>query len=458
MIGDTRIDAPHVSSGEVPDRLTPGNTTMPAQPRARLPYAVYDAVGTLLGLMIAPVVPFLLLTRHGRSLSERLGHLPPAARNLRRPIWIHAASVGEVLAAATLVDEIRRHWPDRHILLSTTSRTGRETARARLALDAVMLLPLDWGPIVHRVMRVLRPTCLVLVETEIWPALIRAAERQQVPCIMVSGRISARAAGRYARVRWLLEPVLRQISAFAMQSEADAGRIVALGAPADRVSVIGSLKYARVNGAASAAAGAAARAMTGDRPLLIAASTHTGEEQLVLEACERLWQAQPDLLLLIAPRRPERFDEVEQMLARAGVTAERRSRLDGTVARGTRVLLLDTLGELPTLLPAARGVFVGGTTVAVGGHNVLEPAAFGKPVAFGPHTENVAAAAEALLAHQAAIRVRNADELSAAWDALLREPAQAAAMGERGRAVVAERSAVARRTFDILHDWIGESA
>jgi 3-deoxy-D-manno-octulosonic-acid transferase len=196
--------------------------------------------------------------------------------------------------------------------------------------------------------------------------------------------------------------------------------------------------------------------MVDGRPLLIAASTHPGEEEMALDACAPLWREHPDLLLLVAPRRPERFDEVDQLLVHTGLSWERRSRLSGAVGRTTRVLLLDTLGELPNLLPAARGVFVGGTIVPVGGHNVLEPALFGKPAAFGPFTANVAAAADALLEHAAAIRVHSAAELRTAWEALLRRPQLAEEMGARGRAVVAARSAVAQRTFEVVRRCLGK--
>jgi len=431
----------------------------PSRLDGRLAYGVYDAAGFVFGCSAMPVLPLLLLTRHGRSLSERLGLVPADARELYRPVWMHAASVGEVLAAAALIDEVRRHWPDRQILVSTTSLAGRETARARAGADAVMLLPLDVRTVVDRVMRRVQPCGLVLVETEIWPGLIRAAARQRVPCMLVSGRISQRAAARYAWVRWLTRPVLAQMNGFAMQTDADAARIVALGAPPERVQVLGSLKYARVNGVDSAAqqsAAAQACAMVDGRPMLVAASTHQGEEQMVLDACAPLWREHQDLLLLIAPRRPERFEEVDQLLVRTGLSWERRSRLSGAVGRTTQVLLLDTLGELSNLLSAARGVFVGGTIVPVGGHNVLEPALFGKPAAFGPFTANVAAAATALLEHDAAIRVYNAAELQKAWDALLRRPQLAEEMGARGRAVVAAHGAVAERTFALVRRCLGD--
>lgn len=429
---------------------TPG----PSHYNGSLSSAAYDAVGTLLALLSVPLLPVLLLTRHGRGLAERLGRLPASVHGLQRPVWVHAASVGEVLAAEPLIQQLRLHRPDLPIVVSTTSVTGRETARTRLPVDAVMLLPVDIRWIVGQAVRRMRPSCLITVETEIWPALIHAAARAGVPCLLVSGRISERAAARYALIRWLLRDVLSRMSALVMQTPADAARIVALGAPADRVQVLGSLKFARDAAVPPTAAASDLQACVDGRPLLVAASTHPGEERLVLDACAELWREQPNLLLLIAPRRPERFDEVDQLLASAGVPMERRSRLKGPVARTTQVLLLDTIGELPNVLPVARAAFVGGTIAPVGGHNVLEPALFGKPIAFGPHTVNVAAAADALLAGAAAVRVHDAGELRAEWCRLLSHPDLAEQMGTRGRALVAARAAVAQRTFDVVQQFL----
>jgi 3-deoxy-D-manno-octulosonic-acid transferase len=415
--------------------------------------AAYDLLGILILLVCAPLFPFLLLTRHGRGLGERLGRVPAVARRLRRPVWVHAASVGEALAAEPLIRQLRLHRPDLPIVLSTTSLTGRETARTRLAVDAALLLPFDVRWIVDQAMRGIDPSCLIIVETEIWPALIGAAARRAVPCVLVSGRISERSATRYAWIRGLLRSVLSQVSCLAMQTETDAARIVALGAPAERVQVLGSLKFAREATAVTTAPTEAAALIEG-RTVLIAASTHPGEEQLALDACVELWKDHPDLLLLIAPRRPERFAEVDKLLAGAGVIYERRSRLHGPVAPATQVLLLDTIGELPNVLPVARAVFVGGTFAPVGGHNVLEPAVFGKPVAFGPHTANVASAAAALLEGAAATRVHDAGELHAEWRRLLSQPAVAEQMGAHGRAVVAARAIVAERTFEVVQRFL----
>jgi len=424
-----------------------------------LGYAVYDVVGTLLALAALPVLPFLFFTRSRRGLGERLGRLPRAVRQLHRPVWVHAASVGEVLAAEPLIQQLRSHLPGLPVVVSTTSLTGRETARTRLAVDAVMLLPVDVGWIVDRVMRRLQPRGLIVVETELWPALFRAAARHRVPAAIVSGRISARAATRYAWIRWLTRAALAHVNVFAMQTDADAARVTALGAPAARVHVIGSLKFARHGGTGTDTARmphSSTAALVDGRRVLIAASTHPGEEQLVVEVCTRLWQQHPDILLLIAPRRPERFDDVDRWLADNGVRHERRSRVHAAVAARTQVLLLDTIGELLDVLPAAEAVFVGGTIAPVGGHNVLEPAQFGKPVAFGPHTANVSAAAQALLESGAATRVGDAEQLYQEWQRLVTQPDAARAMGSRGQAVVTAGAAVAARTFAMIRHSLTE--
>lgn len=400
-------------------------------------YILYQLLAHLLALAALPFVPFLLLTRHGRGLGERVGFLPPAVRALRRPFWVHAASVGEVLAAEPLIAEIRRYDPAARVLLTTTTVSGRETARARSAATVVMLAPLDLEWIVRRLVRELSPRALLVVETELWPAMFRAATKRGIPIAVVSGRLSKRAAARYAWIPSFLRSALGAVDVFVMQSQGDADRIIALGAPADRVSVAGSLKSSRGSGS-----GDAPGWLGGHRAILIAASTHDGEEELVLDACKPLWKEPGNLLLLIAPRRPERFSEVVRLLHSRNLSSERRSERRGVVAAETNVVLLDSLGELPDCLPSALAVFVGGTVAPVGGHNVLEPALAAKPVAFGPHTENVAGAAAALVGADAAIVVHSAADLETEWRSFLRQPELAVEKGRRARQVTEKQSGV----------------
>jgi 3-deoxy-D-manno-octulosonic-acid transferase len=412
----------------------------------------YDAATIAAGVLAAPVLPLLALTRYGVGLSERLGTLPATASALEGAgaIWIHAASVGEVLAATSLIEGLRARHADWPILLSATSMTGRETARKLPGVAAAVLAPIDLRWIVGSALRRIRPRLLVVMETEIWPALLRAARALRIPVVVVSGRISVRAARRYALIRPLLRETLQCVSAFAMQTQADADRLLALGAPRDRVRVIGSLKYARFMPANGPGDGRCTLPGTDGRAVLIAASTQPTEEQLVLEACAGLWPAHPDCLLIIAPRRPERFEEVNRLLTQMGVRSERRSQLAGSVRPETQAVLLDSVGELRSLVGGARAVFVGGTVASLGGHNVLEPAAAAVPVCFGPHTENVKEAADALLAGGGGTRIHDASELREFWRRALTEPEAARAMGACALRVVRARAEVVTETLAVL--------
>jgi len=412
-------------------------------------YGFYDLVTHIVALLSLPVLPLLWLTRHGAGLGERLGRVPEGVRRLDRPIWIHAASVGEVLSAAPLVAALRQSRPARQILVTTTSLTGRTTAAEQLRPDAVMQLPIDLRGIVGGALRTVRPRCLIIVETELWPGLLRGAATQGIPVAVVSGCISPATARFYARLPRLARAMLSHVRVFAMQSRDDAQRIVAVGARAADVHVVGSLKYAR-GAATDVPAAAALVAWVQGRPVVVAASTHPGEEDLAVDACQRLWPTHPDLLLIIAPRRPERFDAVAEHLRDRGVVMQRRSALEAAVDPPTQVLLLDSIGELAAIFPIVCAAFVGGTLVPVGGHNVLEPATFAKPVAFGPHTENVGDAAADLLAANAGQQIHDASELAAFWGDLLDHPRRAVALGERGRAVVAARADVVARTLALL--------
>jgi 3-deoxy-D-manno-octulosonic-acid transferase len=409
----------------------------------------------MLGLAMAlPLAPLWLWYGYGRGLAERLGiGLAARARHLRpAPVWIHAASVGEVRAARPLVAELRRRRPEVPVVMSTTTLTGRSVAVSDVVPDLATLLPVDPLGIVDRALRVLRPRCVIVIETEIWPGFFRAARRLRIPLVLASGRVSPKSAGRYNRVAPLIRRALRCVAAFGMQTVDDAERIVALGALPERVSVTGSLK---ASAAAPAEVGAPPVEGLARRRLLVAASTQPGEEQFVLDACAPLWASHPDALLLLAPRRPERFDEAVACARNAGgVAVERRTTLAKAVDPATRIVVLDTVGDLVRYLPFATAVFVGGTVAPLGGHNVLEPATFAKPVAFGPHTETVAEAAAALLAADGAVRVHAPRDLAAHWAYCLDHPEAAREMGARAQSVVATGQAVLDRTWALLEPFL----
>jgi 3-deoxy-D-manno-octulosonic-acid transferase len=403
----------------------------------RLAYALYDVAAALLTI---PALPFLLGRGSLAGLGERLGRIPSAASALgERPLWLHAASVGETFAATPFVEHLRERCPKLPLVASTTTSTGRRVAARELKPDVATLLPVDAFRIIDGVFQRLRPRGLVVVETELWPGLLRAARRVAAPAAIVSGRLSARSLSRYQLLRSLFAAVLDNVCAFAMQTDGDAERIVALGAPADRVAVTGSLKAAR-------------------RPVVVAASTQEGEEEFSLAACEPLWREFPDLLLVLAPRRPERFDAVERIVAAARVPYARRSAVNGSIGAATRVLLLDTIGELSSFYPLARAAFVGGSIAPLGGHNVLEPAAFATPVAFGPHVDNVREAATALWERGAGEPVRRPADLTIFWQSMIASPEAARSCGELAQAVARQRSDVLVRTWEFVAPRLGLSS
>lgn len=439
------------------DRAVPSPPAVPPGPpsplAARLAYWGYDLVGGLTAALALPAWPWLR-ERLGEGIEERLGRLPAGAAGLAAPpIWLHSASVGETLSAAPLVARLRERCPQRPLVVSTTTVTGRAVAREELRADVATLLPVDALHVVDRVFRRLRPRALLVVETELWPGLFRAAHRVGAPIALVSGRVSARTVERGRWAGPLLPAALAQVSVFGMQTVDDAERIVALGAPSTRVHVTGSLKAARVPPADEPPPldGLA------ERRVVVAASTQPGEEEFVLQAFAPLRRVYRDALLVIAPRRPERFAAVAEMLDAAQVRWARRSAVEATVGADVQVLLVDTLGELTRFFTPAWAVFVGGTVAPLGGHNVLEPAAHGRAVAFGPHVDNVAAAAAALEAAGGAETVRTPGELAEYWDGLLARRDAADAAGERARAVALARAESLERTWELVAPLLGVS-
>jgi 3-deoxy-D-manno-octulosonic-acid transferase len=356
-------------------------------------------------------------------------------------VWVHAASVGEILAAARLVDELRARGHT--VVTSCVTPSGRDVMRRLRPEVACHLAPLDHPWCVEAALARTRPAALVLVETELWPCWIAAARRGGVPVALVSGRISDRSYGRYRRVPWLVRPTLARLGAIGARSEADAERFRALGARAERVCVTGDLKL-EVDPEPAPVPPDLDGLLAG-APLLVAGSTHAGEEQAVLAALAEAERAGLAAALVVAPRHRDRAAEVARLVRRSGRSLRRRSAADDPPLRAGEVLLLDTLGELPALWGRADVAFVGGTLARVGGHNVLEPVAAARPVIFGPHTANVRQAAELVAAAGAGLPVPDSAGLGAALCALLRDPAGARERGRRGQAALrAHRGSAAR--------------
>jgi len=402
---------------------------------------------TLLLYLALPVASLLVLVRglrereYWRGWQQRFGFGPPRAGG---GLWVHAVSVGEVQAAAVLIEALGVRLPATEITLSCATPTARSRGRALLPDVDVRYAPYDLPGSVRRCLGALRPRLLIVLETELWPNLLHQALRAGVPVLIASARVSARSARIYQRLPGLLRVSLSGGVWVGAQTDADAQRFAALGVPAARLAVVGNIKFDRTVPPGQAERGAWLRAhFAGARPLWVAGSTHAGEEQIVLEAQRRVLERAPDALLVLAPRHPPRFDAAAAAVAASGLAFARRSAEAG--ADGCAVLLLDTLGELADFYAAADVAFVGGSLVPVGGHNLLEPAALGRPVLSGPQQFNSPELARALSERGALTIVHDAAELAAALLRLLADPQARAQQGAAGRAAIdANRGALER--------------
>lgn len=396
--------------------------------------------------------------KYFRTFRERMGRLPVYLNvDVERSIWVHAVSVGEVLAARTLLVALRERFPGRRLFLSTTTETGHDVARQSVrGIDGLFFAPFDFRHPVRKVLRTLNPDLLILVETELWPNLIHEARRRGTRVAVVNGRISPRSYARYRRVRALLRAVLAEVDLFLMQAEAHARRIVEMGAPAERVVVSGNLKFDSLD--APRVPERLARLLPrGEHPLWVAGSTVAGEEELVLAAFHRVRALRPDTALLVAPRHPERFGEVPRLVEAAGFRCRRRSGLEPGQWRDGEVLLLDTLGELAQIYPLATVVFVGGSLMPAGGHNILEPAVAGRAVVVGPHMENFQEIADTFRGERALVQVGSADELAPAVLRLLGDESEREALGERARALVARNRGALELTLTQLETLVARA-
>ena len=402
-----------------------------------------------LGYCFAPIALAMNLWRGfrdrscWRTLGERLGAGPRLAAG---GIWMHAVSVGEVQAALPLVRQLRARYAGLPFLLTTSTPTGRCRALSLFGADVtVAYLPYDLPFATARFLDRARPQVAVILETELWPNLFRACARRGIPVVLASARVSARSVRRY---RWLGNLIPRTLASGVLigaQSAADAERFATLGASRSRIHVVGNIKFDVEPQAAALATGAQLREQMGrERAVWVAGSTHEREEELVLDAHLALGAHRPDALLVLVPRHPPRFEAVARLLERRGVRFSRRTR-DTAAARDSVVLLVDTLGELVMFYAAGDVAFVGGSLVPIGGHNLLEPAALGKPVLSGPYTANAADIAP-LLADAGALEiVADAAALAARLGALFADPSARLRAGESGRAVIAaNRGALAR--------------
>jgi 3-deoxy-D-manno-octulosonic-acid transferase len=449
---------------------------------------VYFIYSFLMGLAALLLLPYWLLhgLRHGKylsNLSQRLGFsypsLPKQTAGDKGAIWIHAVSVGEALSGITLARRLKEAYPDRRLIISTTTITGQALARERLSFaDGFLYFPLDWKFCVRRAIRAVQPAMVIVLETEIWPNFLAEVGKQNIPTLFVSGRISDRSSSRYqsyfGNFGFFLKPFLKNVlsnaTAFLMQSETDAERIRTLGAPAERVHVRGNLKYDLELPAPTPMAEwlAAAAKNSGRSPVIVAGSVVASEEPLALISFGTLQGEHPKALLVLAPRKPERFAAAAEFIDESHRKFLTRSKLaiagpgqNGSnseipqIPSDVTVILLDSIGELSSLYRVADGAFVGGSLVPSGGHNILEPAAFGKIPVFGPSMENFAEMAARFVAANAAVQVDNPEDVGGAWIEQLKDPKRAQAMGETAKRLVEESRGATDRAMKEVAKFLG---
>ena len=417
----------------------------------------------ILIVAVSPVIVAILLVKQRcrRGLLFRLGlrvtPLSGPGRPTRPVIWVHAVSLGEVMAVTPLVKELHRRHPDHTILVSTVTETGREAVEQRLAgIAEHRYAPLDLPWAVSRTVARWRPALYLFVETELWPNLLWQLHDRGVPTVLVNGRLSSRSFARQ-HVRGLLSfyrSVLRTLTLCLMQSERDAERIVALGADPSRVKRTGNIKFDQPMPAASAdPSWRAALGIGAHESLILAGSTHAGEEEILVAAYRDIVVQHPKAILMMAPRHIERVDAVMEMVRTAGLPVQRKSRLDGRAA-GPRVVILDTRGELARAYGEAVVAFVGGTLVPVGGHNLLEPAAWGTPVLFGPHTDHCAEIASLLSESGGGRRILSSHEVAETVSSWLRDDTVRRQVGDAARRTVAENQGALTRSLDYIDDYV----
>jgi len=419
-------------------------------------FLIYSAILAVALLLSSPfwLVQMIRLGKYRAGLRERLGFVPRRVqRNSSGPVvWIHAVSVGEVLAIGTLVQELRANIPASRVVVSTTTHTGQKLARERFGEENVFYFPLDLPFCIAPYLRKLRPSLVVLAETEFWPNFIRMTSESGARLAVVNARISDRSYPRYKRFRGLLARVLRYVDLFLAQSEVDAQRLCEIGAPSERVRVSGNLKFdvAPPKEVALVEELRAEIAASDAGPVIVAGSTVEDEEEMVLTAFRAVLQGHPRAVLLLAPRHKERFEDVAQMLSESELPWRQRTLFEtGEHALGGAILLLDSIGELASIYALGDVAFVGGSLVACGGHNILEPAHYGVPILIGPHTENFRDIVE-LFAQANARIVVLPETLGEITLALLAREEERKALGERGRQVLATQRGATARTIESL--------
>jgi 3-deoxy-D-manno-octulosonic-acid transferase len=427
-------------------------------------YLLYDLVLLLSSLVI---VPYYLIrglrfgkSRHG--IRERLGYFKPeqlCRLQGRKVIWIHAVSVGETRAAIPLLKGLRNRYPDVCLVLSNVTETGRSIARDIPEVDLCLFFPFDLSWVVRRTLNLIKPSLILIVETEIWPNFVRIAHQDKIPIMLVNGRFSDRSFPRYFTIKRFLKPLLQMFSAFCMQTAHDARRARRIGAPAGKVIVSGNLKFDVISSLRTLRPPEDLRKelrLPADVPVWVAGSTHAGEEQIVAEIAQQLQAEHVPQILVLVPRHPERARSIAEELNSMGLNWVLRSELSryGRTLRAGDVLLVDSIGEMLNFYSLAELVFVGGSLVPVGGHNLLEASLLNKPVLFGSFVQNFKEIASLVLESQAGIQVVDKQQLKDKVELLLKTPELRGEMGSRGFDLLSDHAGATAKTLEeIARHW-----
>jgi 3-deoxy-D-manno-octulosonic-acid transferase len=435
-------------------------------------YALYNLILNVAFVIAFPYL-FLRAAFGGHGVKERMGRLPREKTERlqgKKIIWFHAASVGEVKVLSTIIPEVKKRRAQYAIVVSTVTKTGRREAERLLeGIELVFFLPVDLKRFVRRTLNRLEPKTLILVETELWPNLIREAKTRGCPVTLINGRISESSLGRYLLVKSLMQRTLSCIDLLCMQSEEHKRRIMLLGADARKIEVTGNLKFDRLvfTGQAQEAEGLRRELHIPDHfRVIVGGSVRSGEENMLIPVFKRLQEENDNLLFILAPRHLDRLKVIEMALSDQQMQFVRRNQLDqlarntrsndGVVGGDRRVIILDTIGELFKIYSLADVAFVGGSLVPVGGHNLLEPAIHGVPVLFGPYVDNSKEEAQILIESGGGIQVQNTEQLYLSLSGLLSDNAKRTQVGKKAKEVVQQKTGVSRRTADLIFSLLDE--
>lgn len=408
----------------------------------------------LSALSLIIYLPMLLIkSGHGnrlRYIKERLG----IDRYQKTDIWVHAVSLGETMASLPFLRRLKKEHPHKRIVLSTTTHTGQRLAMERfLEAERIMYMPWDTGICMKRVINSLKPQIFITVETELWPILFHTLKETRTTIIILNGRLSGNSFKGYRKIKPFMKRVLSNIDYLYMQGDADAQRIISLGADSEKVRVMGNFKFdIELNSSEPPTWSKNLRDKT-----LLAGSTHKGEEEIILNAYETIKGVFNDISLILAPRHPERFNQVERILRERGFDYIRRTALNNAVKAEDRrfdIIILDTIGELSQLFSIATITFIGGSLLPYGGHNILEPAYWGKPIIFGPYMDNFPFAKE-FLTESAAIMVNDHEDMAERVKELFKEPEKAFQMGQRARAIIDRNRGATEKALELIRGIIG---